>query len=165
MEQQVRAEREKRAEILKSEGEKESRINLSKGEREEAINLSRGERQRRINEADGRAAAIESVSAATAEGIVAVSGSIQLPKGKQAVSLRIAEQFIAQLGNMLEHAETQVLPFDIAQIKALFDTVTGKLSAPPAPRSSADPGTRTEATGASSERTGIARGKSEGGAA
>ncbi len=126
MEQQVEAEREKRAEVLKSEGEKESRINLSKGEREEAINLSRGERQRRINEAEGRAQAIEVVSAATAEGIVEVAKSIQLPKGKQAVSMRIGEQFITRLGEIFEQAETQVLPFDIAHIKSLFDTVTGR---------------------------------------
>ncbi|MBU8914297.1 MAG: paraslipin [Spirochaetales bacterium] len=125
MEAQVEAEREKRAEILKSEGEKESRINLSKGEREEAINLSRGERQRRITEAEGRAQAIEVVSAATAEGIVEVAKSIQLPKGRQAVSLRIGEQFISRLGEIFEQAETQVLPFDIAHIKTLFDTVTG----------------------------------------
>ena len=126
MEQQVTAEREKRADVLKSEGERESRINLSKGEREEAINLSRGERQRRINEAEGRANAIEVVSTATAEGIVEVAKSIQLPKGKQAVSLRIAEQFISRLGEVLDQAETQVLPFDIAHIKSIFDTVTGR---------------------------------------
>jgi regulator of protease activity HflC (stomatin/prohibitin superfamily) len=126
MEQQVVSEREKRAEILKSEGDRESRINLSKGERQEAINLSQGERQRRINESEGRAQAIEIVSTATAEGIVEVSKSIQLPKGKQAVSLRIADQFIQRLGEILDNADTQVLPFDIAQIKALFDTVTGK---------------------------------------
>lgn len=126
MEQQVTAVREKRAEILKSEGERESRINLSKGEREEAINLSRGERQRRVNEAEGRARAIELVSTATAEGIVEVAKSIQLPKGKQAVSLRIGEQFISRLGEIFDSAETQVLPFDIAHVKALYDTVTGK---------------------------------------
>ena len=126
MEQQVVSEREKRAEILKSEGERESRVNLSKGERQEAINLSQGERQRRINEAEGRAQAIEVVSTATAEGIVEVAGAIQLPKGRQAVSMRIAEQFIQRLGEILDNAETEVLPFDIANIKAVFETVTGK---------------------------------------
>ncbi len=69
MEKQMRAEREKRAEILKSEGEREARINQSKGEREEAINLSKGERQRRINVAQGHARAIELTAEATAQGI------------------------------------------------------------------------------------------------
>lgn len=137
MEQQVVSEREKRASILESEGERESRINLSKGEREEAINLSEGERQRRINEADGRAEAITVVSEATADGIVEVAKAIQLPKGKQAVSLQIAEQFIAQLGDILSTAETQVLPFDIAQIKGVFETVTGRNNTDDKPRNPA----------------------------
>ena len=125
MEQQVRAEREKRAEILASEGERESRVNRSKGERQQAINLSQGERQKRVNEADGKAAAISIVAEATAEGIGEVAKALQHPRGKQAVSLRIAEQFIAQLGEILNTAETQVLPYDIAQIRGVLDGVLG----------------------------------------
>jgi regulator of protease activity HflC (stomatin/prohibitin superfamily) len=94
MEQQVTAERQKRAEILESEGEKEARINTSKGDREEAINLSMGEKQRRINEAEGRARAIEITAAATAESMALVAQAIQKPGGRQAVSLRLAEHFI-----------------------------------------------------------------------
>ncbi|TFH06504.1 MAG: paraslipin [Spirochaetales bacterium] len=136
MEQLVIAEREKRAAILESEGSRESGINRSKGARQHEINISEGNRQRQINVAEGRAQAIEVVATATAEGIVEVAKAIELPKGKQAVSLRIAEQFIAQLGDILDQAETQVLPFDIANIKALFDTVTGKGGAPsPEPES------------------------------
>jgi regulator of protease activity HflC (stomatin/prohibitin superfamily) len=126
MEQLVIAEREKRAAILESEGTRESGINRSKGRRQHQINISEGERQKRINESEGRAKAIEIVSEATADGIVEVAKAIQLPKGKQAVSLRIAEQFIKELGDILESAETQVLPFDIAHIKSLYETVTGK---------------------------------------
>ena len=88
MEQQMRADREKRAQILESEGDKTARINASKGEREEAINLSRGERQRRINTAEGRATAIEVTAQATADGIRDIASAIQLPKGKEAVAMR-----------------------------------------------------------------------------
>jgi regulator of protease activity HflC (stomatin/prohibitin superfamily) len=123
MEQQMRAEREKRAEILKSEGEKTSRINVSKGQREEAINLSKGEKQKRINEAEGRAQSIELSAEATAEGIRQVAQSIKQPKGKEAMSLRIAEQFITQFGEILQKADTQVLPLEVAQIKAILQAV------------------------------------------
>ncbi len=126
MEQQVRAEREKRAEVLSSEGERESRINVSKGERQEAINLSQGERQKRINEAEGRAQAIEVVAEATADGIVEVAKSIGAPKGRQAVSLRIAEQFIQQLGEILDTAETAVYPYDLAQLKSVLDSMLAR---------------------------------------
>ena len=123
MEQQMRAEREKRARILESEGAKTARINLSKGEREEAINVSKGERQRRINEAQGRARAIEATAAATAEGIREIAAATQLPKGQEAMAMRIAEQFVSQFGEILERARTSVMPVDVAQIRALLQSV------------------------------------------
>jgi regulator of protease activity HflC (stomatin/prohibitin superfamily) len=123
MEGQMRAEREKRAEILKSEGEKEARINVSKGERDESINISKGEKQRRINSADGRAKAIELVAEATADGIKNIAQSIQRPKGKDAMSLRVTEQFIGQFGKILENAETSVLPFEVAQIRSFIQSI------------------------------------------
>lgn len=123
MEQQVRAEREKRAEILTSEGERESRINVSEGNREESINLSQGERQKRINEADGRAEAMEILANATAEGIKEVAEAINIPNGEKAVKLRIAEQFIDQLRTILSEAETSVLPHDLAQLQGVIGTL------------------------------------------
>ena len=123
MKQQMRAEREKRAEILSSEGDKESRINVSRGERQEAVNLSLGERQRRINEADGRARAIEVISEATAEGIRDIALAIQTPGGDKATKFRIADQFVAQFGNIVEASDTSVLPFDLAQLKSLVETL------------------------------------------
>ncbi|MBA7583024.1 hypothetical protein ES708_24962 [subsurface metagenome] len=45
------------------------------------------------------------------------------------MSLRIAEQFIKQFGEILEHADTQVLPFDIAHVKSLLDSVAPALGA------------------------------------
>jgi regulator of protease activity HflC (stomatin/prohibitin superfamily) len=137
MEQQMRAEREKRSEILRSEGEKQARINLSKGEREEAINLSRGERQKRINEAEGRARAISLTAESTAQGIREVAQAARLPKGQAAMSLRIAEHYIGQLGRILEQAGAEVLPLEVAQLRALLQAVTA------APAATAAGGRRT----------------------
>jgi regulator of protease activity HflC (stomatin/prohibitin superfamily) len=123
MEQQMRAEREKRAGILASEGEKTSRINRSRGERESAINISRGERQRRINEAEGKAKATEIVAAATAEGLQMIAEALRLPGGKAAMGLSLAERYIARLGAILETADMVVVPEEIAGLKALVDTV------------------------------------------
>ncbi|AFG38845.1 SPFH domain-containing protein [Spirochaeta africana] len=123
MEQQVRAEREKRAEILTSEGERDSRINLSKGERSEAINLSKGERQKRINFSEGKAQAIEIIAAATAEGLETIAQAVNRPMGKKALSMRIADQFIEQLGEILSTADTSVMPHDLANIRGLLQSV------------------------------------------
>ena len=68
MARQMKAEREKRAEITRASAEKEATINISEGERQEDINLSEGEKQRRINVAKGRAEAISIIAEATAEG-------------------------------------------------------------------------------------------------
>jgi len=128
MEQQMRAEREKRAEILSSEGEKESRINISRGQREEAINISKGERQRMINTSEGKSKAIETVAAATAEGLKDIASALQLPKGRTAMSVRLAEQYVEQFGEILKGAETSVLPLEIANLKGIVDTVLPALS-------------------------------------
>ena len=122
MEQQMRAEREKRAQILESEGEKTARINESKGERDEAVNLSKGERQRRINEAEGRAKAIEVTAIATADGIKEIASAIQMPKGKEAVAMRIAEQFVSRFGEIVDGAKMSVMPINVAQIRAFLQS-------------------------------------------
>lgn len=126
MEQQMRAEREKRAAVLQSEGERAARINVSKGQREEAINLSKGERQRRINEAAGRARAIEATATATADGIRQVAQAIRQRGGDTAFALRIADQYVAQFGRILEGANVSVMPLEVAQVRSILQTVLGR---------------------------------------
>ncbi len=136
MEKQVEAERFKRAEILESEGDKEARINSSKGEREEAINLSRGERQKRINEAEGRARSIEIVTEANADGIRLIGEAIRKPGGQNAVTMQVTQQYLDQLGRILEVAEVQVLPLEAAHAQASLASLIPALalsSATPVP--------------------------------
>ena len=125
MEQQVRAEREKRAEILASEGVREARINSSKGDRQQSINLSQGERQKRINEAEGRARATEIIAAATAESIAQVAQAISMPSGRVAVAGRVAQQFLGTLGEILRESDTAVLPAELAQLHSIIEAVRG----------------------------------------
>ncbi len=128
MEQQMRAEREKRAEILSSEGEKESRINISKGQREEAINISKGERQRMINTSEGKSQSIEIISDATAEGLKEIAAALQLPKGRTAMSVRLAEQYVERFGEILKGSDISVLPSEIANLRGLLDSVVPALT-------------------------------------
>ena len=67
MQQQITAEREKRALIAASEGKKQEQINLATGAREAAIAQSEGEKQAEINKAEGQAAATLAIAKATAE--------------------------------------------------------------------------------------------------
>jgi regulator of protease activity HflC (stomatin/prohibitin superfamily) len=123
MEQQMSAERERRAMISKAEGEKGSRINKSEGIKAELINTSEGEMQRRINEAEGRAAEIEGIATATAIAIEKVAEAISHKGGEDAVQLRLTEQYLEKLG-LLGHPDTSVLlPADITKLDDLLKSV------------------------------------------
>jgi hypothetical protein len=54
--------------------------------------------------------------------------ALKLPKGKSAMALRLAEQYLQQFGSIIKTAETSVLPDDLARLKSLVDTVTPTLS-------------------------------------
>lgn len=133
MEKQMRAEREKRAEIARSEGERQAKINRAEGDRQEMISVSEGEKQKRINEADGRAAEIERVANATASGIRSIAGAIREPGGAEAVSLRIAEQWISEFGRLAKTNNTMIVPSNLSDVsgtvaslaRVLTETVRG----------------------------------------
>jgi len=119
MELQVKAEREKRAEIARSEGERQARINMAEGQRQQAINVSEGEKQKRVNEAEGRASEIEIVAQATAEGIRRVADALNGPGGMDAARVRLAEKYIAEFGNLAKQNNTLILPANVADVASL----------------------------------------------
>src|SRR4051794_19492090 len=92
MQQQITAEREKRAVIATSEGRRQEQINIAAGQREAAIAQSEGEKQAQINRAQGEAQAILARAAATAQALRQVAEAIGSPGGVHAMNLRVAEQ-------------------------------------------------------------------------
>ena len=123
MEQQMTAEREKRADILESDGIKKSQINLSMGEKQEAINYSIGERQSKVNRAEGKAKSIEIVAAASAEGLKMVGESISKTNGKTAMQMRIIQQYIGEFDNIISASNTTVLPLPEAELNSILQTI------------------------------------------
>ena len=140
MEKQMRAEREKRSVILTSEGERDAAINTAEGEKQQVIKASEAAKQQQINEAEGEAAAIRSVAAATAEGITRVGDAIDNPGGMEAVQLRVAESYIERFGELAKSTNTMLLPTnagDVASMIAIAMSVikktgSGDDSPPPA---------------------------------
>ncbi|WP_272698836.1 SPFH domain-containing protein [Desulfovibrio sp. Fe33] len=124
MEAQMKAEREKRAEIATSEGDRQSRINRSEGMRQEAIQISEGEKQKRINEAQGRAQEILLVADATAEGIRKVAEAVNLPGGAEAMNLKVAQQYIEEFGKLAKTNNTMIIPADLAGAGGMVATAT-----------------------------------------
>jgi regulator of protease activity HflC (stomatin/prohibitin superfamily) len=122
MEKQMKAEREKRAEIAKSEGERQSMINRAEGERAEAIARSEGEKMRRINEAEGHAQEILKVAEATAEGIRRVADALSAPGGQEAANLDVAKKYIDQFGKLAKENTTMIVPANLADVSSMVAT-------------------------------------------
>jgi regulator of protease activity HflC (stomatin/prohibitin superfamily) len=119
MEKQMRAEREKREQIALSEGDKLAKINRAEGEKQEAIKRSEGERIRMENEAKGKAAAILEVALATAQGIRDVANAINEPGGKDAVSMRIATDWIESFAKLAKETNSMIIPTDVTDIASV----------------------------------------------
>ncbi|QJE95853.1 SPFH domain-containing protein [Luteolibacter luteus] len=116
LEKQMRAERERRAQIALSEGQREAQINVAEGQKQEVIKQSEAKKQSQINEAEGKAREIELLANATAEGIIRIAQAIQQEGGKDAVNLRIAEQYVTQFGNLAKQTNTMILPQNLSDI-------------------------------------------------
>lgn len=122
MERQMKAEREKRAEIATSEGDRQARINRAEGMRQEAISISEGEKQKRINEAEGRSLEIELLAKATAQGLQAVATALASEGGVTAANLRVAEKYLSEFGNLAKAGNTMILPANLADIAGIVGT-------------------------------------------
>ena len=119
MERQMRAERRKREEIALSEGDKQAKINRAEGEKQEAVKKSEGERVKRENEAKGQATAILEVARATAEGLRQIAIAIEQPGGKDAVSMRIATDWIDSFGKLAKDTNSMIVPTNVADLASV----------------------------------------------
>jgi regulator of protease activity HflC (stomatin/prohibitin superfamily) len=120
MQQQITAEREKRALIAASEGRRQEQINIATGEREAFIARSEGEKQAAINNAQGEAAAILAVAEANAQAIERVAAAICQPGGEQAVQLKVAEKAVDAYSRVAADATTTlIVPSNMTEVAAL----------------------------------------------
>lgn len=124
MEKQMRAEREKRAVILNSEGERDAKINQAEGEKQRVIKESEANKTQQINEAEGEAQAILAVALATAEGLRNVAASMTVAGGAEAMQLRVAEQYIAEFGNLAKTGNTYVVPANLGDLTSMMALAT-----------------------------------------
>ncbi len=127
MEKQMKAEREKRAEIARSEGEKQATINRAEGDKAEAIFLSEGEKMKRINEADGRAQEILRVAEATARGIRKVAEALSDQGGQEAANLEVAKKYLDQFGKLAKENNTMIIPSNLGDVSGMVATAMSTL--------------------------------------
>ena len=134
MQQQITAEREKRALIAASEGRRQEQINIATGEREAFIARSEGEKQAAINNAQGQAASILAVAEANAQAIERIAAAIRQPGGEQAVQLKVAEQAVNAYSKVAADASTTlIVPSNMGEVATLIGSAmkmvqSGKLA-------------------------------------
>ncbi len=123
MQQQITAEREKRALIAASEGRRQEQINIATGEREAFIQRSEGEKQAVINKAQGEAQSITAVAQATAQAIERIAAAIRQPGGAEAVQLKVAERAVDAYSRVAANAATTlVVPSNMTEVSALISS-------------------------------------------
>jgi len=127
MEKQMRAEREKRALILQSEGQRDAAINNAEGEKQQVIKASEAKKQQNINEAEGQSAAIMSVAKATAEGIKQVAEALSAAGGRDAMRLRLAEEYIKQFGLLAKSGTSMIVPATVSDVSSMIAMATSIL--------------------------------------
>jgi len=130
LERRMEAEREKRAQITMASAEKEKLINISEGERQNAINISMGEKTKKINEAEGKAESIKLIAGASAESIILVGSAIKEPGGNEALKMKLVDQYIDQLGKVIDGCDISVFPAGLASVKGIFDEIRGDQQIP-----------------------------------
>src|SRR5262245_25619726 len=138
MEKQMRAEREKRAVILESEGFRDAQVNRAEGEKQKVIKESEAKRQQQINEAEGQAHAILAIANATSEGLRTVAASVSVEGGRDAMQLRIAEQYVKQFGELARESTSLVIPANVSDLGSMLALATrivhnGETPEPPPP--------------------------------
>ena len=130
MQQQITAEREKRALIAASEGRRQEQINIATGEREAFIARSEGEKQAVINKAQGEAQSILAVAEATAQAIERIATAIRQPGGEQAVQLKVAEKAVEAYSRVAADATTTlIVPGNMSEVSTLIGSAMKMIQA------------------------------------
>lgn len=135
MEKQMRAERERREQILQAEGQKQSQILVAEGEKESRILRADGEKQARIMEAEAEATAILRVNEAMADALKLLN---EADPADGVIRIKALEAFQAAANG---RATKIIIPSEIQGLaglaEGLVETVrrpeTGRPATPPQP--------------------------------
>lgn len=129
MEKQMRAERERRAQILTAEGQRESTIKIAEGEKESqilraeaskrsAILSAEGDKEALVRRAEGEALAIVKLQQATADGIRALNESKPV---QEVLTLKAYDAFIKAADGK---ATKIIIPSEIQSLVGLVTSIT-----------------------------------------
>ena len=125
MEQQMQAERERRAKVLEARGQKEAMILQSEGEKESQINQAEAEKQTQILKAQGEADAKILQATAEAEAIRKVAEAIAESKTDPATYMLLMKYVdtLKEIGSG-NQSKTVFLPFEASNLVGALGSLT-----------------------------------------
>ena len=125
MEQQMQAERERRAKVVEARGQKESMILQSEGEKESQINQAEAERQTQILKAQGEADARVLQATAEAEAIRKVAEAIASTKTDPATYMLVS-RYVDTLKEVASGQDSKVvyLPYESSNLMSALGALT-----------------------------------------
>ena len=134
MEKQMRAERERREQILQAEGQKQSQILVAEGEKESRILRADGEKQARIMEAEAEAAAILRVNEAMANSLKLLN---ETNPTDPVIRIKALEAFQAAANGK---ATKIIIPSEIQGLAGLAEGIVETVRRPDTGRAAPGPG-------------------------
>jgi len=126
MNKQMKAEREKRADILMAEGQKQSQILKAEGEKEAAVREAEGRKEAAFLDAEAREREAEAEARATAMVSTAIA------KGDvNAVNYFVAQDYVKAFGELAKspNQKTIIVPAELSSLAATVGGISGLLDA------------------------------------
>ena len=126
MEQQMTAEREKRAAILRSEGEKESQLNAARGRAEALVLDAKAKQEALVLEAEAQAQQQTLLAQARADAAIRLAEAMQAnPQAAEAIRLLLARDWMAMGEQMAQAPGGSVLMVDPLSPASLLTALKG----------------------------------------
>jgi len=126
MEQQMTAEREKRAAILRSEGEKEAQVNAARGRAEALVLDAKAKQEALLLEAEAQAQQQRLLAKARAEAAAELAAAMEAnPSAAEALRLLLAKDWMAMGQEMARAQGGSVLMVDPQSPASLLAALKG----------------------------------------
>lgn len=129
MERQMKAEREKRAQILESEGDRQAAINRAEGHKVSVVLKAEAEKEEQILRAQGESSAIISVAEAQAQAITEVGKAANTEQGQKAIQLDLATKAIEAKHAIAKESSVVLLPDGSTDAASMVAQATSIISA------------------------------------
>jgi len=110
MEQQMKAERVKRAQILESEGDRQAAINRAEGNKASVVLAAEAEKEEQVLMAQGEALALVAVADAKAKALKMIGDAANTDGGQKAIQLELATKAIQAKEKIAKESSIILLP-------------------------------------------------------